>query len=48
MTMNLEVINVFKIKEMFHYIRRDIIRDCINEYGIDGTLPDLVINRKIF
>ena len=33
-------------KGIFHYIRSDLVKECIKEYGIEGSLPDSIFNTK--
>jgi len=31
-------------EEIFHYIKNDIVNDCIQDFGVEGSLPDPISN----
>jgi hypothetical protein len=34
------------LETMFHYIRSDLVKDCIEEFGIEGSLPDSIYQAR--
>jgi len=47
LSLKMEKLMTMCLEEMFQYIRGDLVKECINEYGIEASLPDLTIGQKM-